>query len=256
MECVGHIQKRMGSRLRKLCKDMKGVKLSDNKIIRGKGRLTDDTIDKLQNYYGLAIRRNVNSVESMTKDIWAIYFHKLSTDEEPQHGLCPDGENSWCGYKKAQSLNQTYSHKNSLPEAVLLAIKPIFRDLSKPQLLKKCLHGQTQNPNESFNSVIWKRMPKTEFVGIKTLKFGTADAVITFNEGSIAKSSVLKRLGCNISSNTVEGLKSIDRERIYKSENAVLQLTKEARMKKRNMKRKREDKEEQNDNPEYGPGLF
>lgn len=56
MECVGHIQKRMGSRLRKLCKDMKGVKLTDNKVIRGKGRLTDDTIEKLQNYYGLAIR--------------------------------------------------------------------------------------------------------------------------------------------------------------------------------------------------------
>lgn len=40
-ECVGDIQKRVGTRLRRLKKDLKGVKLSDDKPIGGKGRLTD-----------------------------------------------------------------------------------------------------------------------------------------------------------------------------------------------------------------------
>ncbi|GFU41386.1 uncharacterized protein TNCV_2171481 [Trichonephila clavipes] len=64
--------------------------------------LTDAEILLLQKYYGLAIRRNVGkSVADMSKSIWAIYFHKLSTDENPQQALCPMGEESWCGYNKS-----------------------------------------------------------------------------------------------------------------------------------------------------------
>lgn len=44
---------------------MKNVKLSDDKKLGGKGRLTDDKIDQLQRYYGLAIRRNLSSVDQM-----------------------------------------------------------------------------------------------------------------------------------------------------------------------------------------------
>lgn len=253
LECLGHVQKRMGSRLRSLCKRMRGKKLSDGKILRGTGRLTDPAIDKLQNYYGLAIRRNKNDLQAMIKAVWATYFHKLSTDEKPQHQLCTKGADSWCGYNKSIELKQPYTHKNSLPEAVLLAIKPIYQDLSKPDLLKKCLHGHTQNPNESFNNVIWKRVPKTEFVGIETLKLGVNDAVLSFNDGNIAKSSVLKNLGCTLSPNTIDGLKKIDQLRIFQAQKATLAITKEARMKKRQIKRKREEGES---NPEYGPGLF
>lgn len=60
IECVGHVQKRMGTRLRTLKKSKKGV-LEDGKTIGGKGRLTDKQEDKLQVYYGNAIRANKNS---------------------------------------------------------------------------------------------------------------------------------------------------------------------------------------------------
>ncbi|GFX39386.1 uncharacterized protein TNCV_3861091 [Trichonephila clavipes] len=53
IECVGHVQKRMGTRLRKL-KQMSS-KLSDGKSIGGKGRLTDRMIDLITTYYGNAI---------------------------------------------------------------------------------------------------------------------------------------------------------------------------------------------------------
>ncbi|GFS94570.1 uncharacterized protein TNCV_2015621 [Trichonephila clavipes] len=58
IECVGHVQKRMGTRLRKL-KQMSS-KLSDGKSIGGKGRLTDRMIDLITTYYGNAIRQNKN----------------------------------------------------------------------------------------------------------------------------------------------------------------------------------------------------
>lgn len=259
LECIGHIQKRLGSRLRRLKNKMKGVKLDDGKVLGGKGRLTDEAIDKLQNYYGLAIRRNVNDVNKMHKQVWAIYFHKLSTNTNPQHALCPKGVDSWCGFQKTDAVSdspqETYSHKNSLPEVVMTTIKPIFKDLSDKSLLSKCTHGKTQNPNESLNNVIWARVPKTNFVGYRTLKIGVLDAVITFNDGSMGRAKVLKEMGITPGFNAIAGFHRADIFRVKKAEKAILELTKEARQKRRSMKRKREDKEAEN-KQEYGAGDF
>ncbi|GFX72843.1 uncharacterized protein TNCV_2864501 [Trichonephila clavipes] len=88
LECIGHVRKRMGTRLRRLKTKMRGQKLSDGKPLCGRNRLTEAEIDRLQAYYGLAIRRNLSSVKDMQQAIWAIFLHKLSTDEKPQHGFC------------------------------------------------------------------------------------------------------------------------------------------------------------------------
>ncbi|GFV81641.1 uncharacterized protein TNCV_1702981 [Trichonephila clavipes] len=50
-ECIGHALKRVGSRLRKL--------KTKTKRLSGKGKLTDNFIDRLQNYYGIAVRNNL-----------------------------------------------------------------------------------------------------------------------------------------------------------------------------------------------------
>ncbi|GFU68998.1 uncharacterized protein TNCV_3398851 [Trichonephila clavipes] len=57
LECIGdggreRREKRMGARLRALKNNLKSTKLSDNKPISGRGRLTDAEILQLQNYYG------------------------------------------------------------------------------------------------------------------------------------------------------------------------------------------------------------
>ena len=51
LECVGHYQKRVRTRLRNLKKK--------EKRLGGPRRLTDATIDRLYNYTGVAIRQNV-----------------------------------------------------------------------------------------------------------------------------------------------------------------------------------------------------
>ncbi|GFS69307.1 uncharacterized protein TNCV_4011221 [Trichonephila clavipes] len=222
LECIGHVQKRMGARLRALKNNLKSTKLSDNKPISGRGRLTDAEILLLQKYYGLAIRRNVGkSVADMSKYIWAIYFHKLSTDENPQHALYPMGEESWCGYNKSILSGEKYIHKHSLPDAVLFKIKKNFRDLTAKELLLKCSHGRTQNLNESFNNCVWNRVPKKTFVSKRTLQMGVMDAVICFNEGAYARTEVLKALKINPGVKTCEGLRKIDYVRICEAEMAV-----------------------------------
>jgi len=49
----------------------------------------------------------------------------------------------------------------SIDPAFVEIIAPVFshKDLGKEELLKKCLHGTTQNVDESLN-VIWARCPK------------------------------------------------------------------------------------------------
>ena len=49
-----------------------------------------------------------------------------------------------------------------LPMEVISKVKPICNDLNSDILLSKCLHGKTQNQNESFNGMIWERLPKTK----------------------------------------------------------------------------------------------
>ncbi|GFX02233.1 uncharacterized protein TNCV_138091 [Trichonephila clavipes] len=254
LECIGHVQKRMGARLRALKNNLKSTKLSDNKPISGRGRLTDAEILLLQKYYGLAIRRNVGkSVADMSKSIWATYFHKLSTDENPQHALCSMGEESWCGYNKSIVSGEKYTHKHSLPDAVLFKIKKNFRDLTAKELLLKCLHGRTQNPNESFNNCVWNRVPKKLFVSKRTLQMGVMDAVIGFNEGAYARTEVLKALKINPGVNTCEGLRKIDYVRICEAEMAVQKASKEARTTKRQIKRK-QGALEQSMQDEYSAG--
>ena len=56
-------------------------------------------------------------------------------------------------------------------------IKPIFQDLASEELLSKCLHGQTQNPNESINKVIWTTCPKTTFVHKTVVEMGVNPSI-------------------------------------------------------------------------------
>jgi hypothetical protein len=47
-------------------------------------------IDNLHNYYGQAVKRNICCLEIMRGDVWAMYFHKISTDKS-QDALHPNG---------------------------------------------------------------------------------------------------------------------------------------------------------------------
>ncbi|XP_025152500.1 uncharacterized protein LOC112588116 [Harpegnathos saltator] len=118
----------------------------------------------------------------MRNEIWATLFHKLSTDENPQHDKCSE---SWCNWKKAQAANSldTFHHKSPLSQEVFKAIKPIYEELSREELLNRCLGGYTQNSNESFNAAVWNLALKSYSSGNKVLNIATDIAVCVFNDG-------------------------------------------------------------------------
>jgi hypothetical protein len=67
LECIGHVQKGMGTKLRRLMKVKIGMKLYDSKSLECRCLLIQLEVNKLKNYYGLVIRRNVNSLEGMKR---------------------------------------------------------------------------------------------------------------------------------------------------------------------------------------------
>ena len=143
--------------------------------------------------YGVAIQANKHNLAKMKENVWAIYFHKLSTHQNPLHNMCTVN----CPYQKAKEEGKlhTFKHKNSLPAAVMEAIKPVFKDLAHPDLLRKCLKGYMQNPNESINNLIWKFCPKRKNHGLTTVNTAVALATGFFNDGSITYARVMRELG-------------------------------------------------------------
>ena len=130
-ECVEHYQKRVGTRLRKLKQTTKGLKL-----------LTDALIDKLQNTGGTA--------QKMADTIWASFLHAASDEQQRYHMLCEQSATSWFQYQR-DKFNKTnlFMHGPGLPKEVIALVKPVYKDLIKLEQLEKCLHGMTQNQNES-----------------------------------------------------------------------------------------------------------
>ena len=76
--CAGHVQKRMGTALRNLKLQHRGQKISE---------------------YGDEIRRNKGDLDAMMKAVQASLLHSNSTDDNPRHHLCPEGEKTWCKWQ-------------------------------------------------------------------------------------------------------------------------------------------------------------
>lgn len=249
-ECVGHVQKRMGTRLRKCRKDNKGI--------GGKNKLTAKMIDKLSVYYGLAIRRNYDTVDGMYQAIWATFYHYSSTTENPQHQLCPEGADSWCEWQRAKGSDLLTNYKQTykaLPDNVLSAIKPIYKDLSQTSLLTRCLGGYTQNANESFNNLIWRVAPKNTNSSSDIVDIATYVAVCLFNDGISSLLSILSTMGIKVGRNAVHNANLYDSRRCKQAAIRAEHATREARIRHRQSKSGTLDHLNNEDHAEYGPGI-
>ncbi|XP_047135810.1 uncharacterized protein LOC124812840 [Hydra vulgaris] len=224
MECVGHIQKRVGGRLRKL-KATNKQKLSDGKMLGDAGRLTEKAINKLQNYFGIAVRQSTGStVYQLKKAIGAVLFHcSEAKDVESRHQMCP---------RTADSC------------------------LSDDNLLKKCLHGKTQNNNETLNGMIWKRCPKDIYVCKTTVELDVASAVINFNDGSTGILKVLEGLGVVAGFYSNEFCVSNNARRIISMERKFLDSIKKRRKHIRGVRKGFKNTNESEEEQKYGYGLF
>ncbi|XP_067213596.1 uncharacterized protein [Linepithema humile] len=227
-ECIGHVQKRMGTRLRAAKKQHKGIEG------KGAGKLTDKLIKDLTLYYGLAIRRHPDSAEEMRKAVWATFDHKCSTDEKPKHENCPPDENSWCKWRVAEAKGELadFHHEPALIASVQEAIRPIYEALSSDDLLQRCTGGNTQNDNESFNACLWKLVPKHLHCGEQTIRIAAYIASGIFNEGYSSILKTMQTLGIVIGTNSRNFAAKTDEERVKSANASQSELIKKARIEK------------------------
>ena len=236
-ECQGHIQKRMGHALRGLKKRHQGQKLSNGKTFDRKDRMTDNITDKIQNYYGYAIRNNSGDKKTMQNSIWAIFFHTIRDNTkslEEQYSFCPRDSNSWC---KFWSDRENYKDSKRLPPVFIDIVKSIFTRLSEDELLGRCLKGYTQNQNESINGMLWNKCTKTRFCGKRKLELSVAETVMEFNTGVGCKAKILESLGLDPGQATITFLEKKDAHRIKTSEKKISIATRLQRQKLRSLKK-------------------
>ena len=191
----------------------------------------------------------------MVNDVMAGLYHIASSDSNPQHSLCPRGNESWCAWQRAQAAGKrNYKHKSVLPEAIVEEVIPIYRDLSEEQLLSRCLDSYTQNPNESLNKLIWARCPKTIYQGRKVVELCTASAVCHFNDGASSIARVLQKLGICPGKFTNAAIRKCDARRIAFSEKKSSEKVKQRRKKLRAIKKGLWDFEKEKERDMYQSG--
>ncbi|CAB4009710.1 Hypothetical predicted protein [Paramuricea clavata] len=111
----------------------------------------DKTLDKLQTYYGNAIRANFKP-ETLT----------------PQEKKERDG---------------TLKRKD-LDAVFLDFLLPQFQSLSEYSLLICCPPGYLQNANESLSSLVRKNAPKHWYKGARVVEIAVMPAAMSFNTGA------------------------------------------------------------------------
>lgn len=146
--------------------------------------MTGAAIDQLNTYYGKVVWENSDSVEKMSDANWVTYYHRASTEDKPQHHLCPTGPGSWCDWQKCQATKEQYKFKSGFPPKISEAIKPAYEDLTKPEFLERCLGAYSQNANESFNRLVWKVAPKTKMGSTPIVEIAANVAACIFNRGT------------------------------------------------------------------------
>lgn len=217
--------------------------------------MTDALIKKLTTYYGLAIRRNVDSVDGMKKEIMATYKHLCSTNENPMHENCPPGVQSWCKWRVAEATGATFDHSAPLHPDLQKHLLFLYKDLSKDELLKRCLGGHTQNANESFNSCVWRLAPKHLYCGIRTIEIAGYIAAGLFNEGYFTILKIMDTLELKIGSHCKEYADSYDAARIQRQERRSLSSSKEARAARKEINLQQQQLYEDAEGLLYGPGI-
>lgn len=269
LDCVGHVQKRMGKHLLNLKARTKG-KLADGKPIGGRGRLSEEKIKQIQRYYGLAIRQNtlttanpsdsdVNmAVYSMKKNVIAILNHSVKAkDLAKQHRFCPPGESSWCKWQQDQaSGTATYKNDECLPEIFLELLHPTFMTLSETKLLERCVRGTTQNRNECINSLVWVRCPKHKHHGVKVIRCAAASAVLHFHGGAASREKVMERLSIPAGKFTSRALLARDTKRLQKSDLQASKKQKKRRQSEQLRRTRREEALREAEGVTYEAGAF
>lgn len=188
----------------------------------------------------------------------ASFFHPASSLHCNFHTYCPATTDSWCQYQR-DIVNKTNLYKpgKGFDPEVIKHVKVEYMKLTDEKELAKCMHGKTQNANESFNSLIWERAPKSRYCGLSKLKLCVYDAVSHFNYGGQCVLDTLKLLNvANPGIYTTNMVRDMNMTRKYNAGYKAKASSKVKRKIIRGLKKKKADKNQKKEGTTYEPGGF
>ena len=208
----------------------KRAKKSDQPAVKPL-QFTEAQLSKLSGYFKKAVLAHPDSVADMKNAIPASFYHKCSTDANPQYEHCPAGADSWCSYQKAVATGQlrNFKHPPAFGQEIQDILQPIYEKLTDEKLLERCLGANTQNNNESYNSCVWNIPPKHKFVGKQTLEIAALSAACIFNEGLLPILKVMEVMGVKIGPQARQFADKANDKRVERAELETTEASKENR---------------------------
>lgn len=224
-ECLNHVGKRLGTRLRKMKASLKHettTKAGKNvfrSTLAGKKGLTDDVINSLQRHFqqNLLGYPKDGTVEGLRMTLMSNYYHSTSTDKDPRHTSCPKGKDSWCAWNadlafgrkpKHNPKHQYLAHLNAEQRKHVFGV---YMDLTTNDLLSRCFQKRTQNANESLHSKLWLKCLKVKDAKLDRVQFNAQVTAVQHNFGE-ERGCLLARLGL-LTDASVENLRKRDSSR-------------------------------------------
>ena len=149
----------------------------------------------------------------MREAVLASFYHHCSSDQDPQHDRCPphtDTKRSWCFFKRWEAgegdqdqppprVTKLPNGKEKIPfffevsDEMKARILLIFQDLTKTELLERCLSCATSNANESVHAKMWRKITKKRFAGRERVVF-LADVMMHEHNRGYVQGNFLKEL--------------------------------------------------------------
>lgn len=77
----------------------------------------------------------------MKRELCSTFYHKISTDENPQYTYCPPGAESSCKWRKNEAAGtlSDFKHPPSPNDDYQEVLKSMYADLTADDLLKRFL---------------------------------------------------------------------------------------------------------------------
>ncbi|XP_077287143.1 uncharacterized protein LOC143911918 [Arctopsyche grandis] len=135
------------------------------------------------------------------------------------------------------------------------ALKPIFEDLSRRDLLERCLGNNTQNNNESYNGLLWHFSPKHLHSGLKTIELSNYFATSIFNDGYSSILKMFNVMGIIIGPAANDYAVDKDDTRLRMSDHRQQAASKEGRLARRKALADKQLSFEEEEGALYGPGI-
>ncbi|XP_044583788.1 uncharacterized protein LOC123264553 [Cotesia glomerata] len=180
---------------------------------------------------------------------------EFEPNENPKH-LTVSGDGTW----KKQGFTSLFGVTTLIgkysKKVIDTVVKSSFcQGCCQGDLLHRCLGSETQNNNESLNSLIWTFAPKHIHAGSQTIQIANYLAVAIFNEGYLPILKMMELMGITVGTEAHSFAIRRNEVRIERSELRATAASKEGRTARLAERTSQNIEYEVEEGPMYGSGI-